>query len=663
MRNLNIILITLLFIVSVNVLSNDKQEIQSVQISSPVEYIPQAFDVIHYSAVLDFRKAPSKVMTGINKIKLFWTLPPADNLFYFHLRGLTVDSVKYNGLMAEFKVAEDESSPVYHYEVTPPSGAVQDTAIITVYYHGTMTNADKFGGVFSDNGILYSVGVGFRNNYVSTTQHWLACYDHPSDKATFDFSFITPRYLSVASNGILQSETDFIDGDSTYKLTKWASRHTIATNLMTFAVGDYIRLTDNNANYPIVIYCLQRDSAACRFVFKRVPEMIETYQNAYGKYVFDKVGYVITPLASGAMEHQTMITMNENHIRRMYADKDSFNTTAAHELSHHWFGNSVTPYDYRDAWFNEGFATFSESIWTEQVYGFNKYLSSISNRIDYYINYISVSEGLMSLYDFLRIPPSSNYPSTIYYKGAAVVAMLRYELGDELFFRAIKSYLDARAWGYMTAVKFENYLEDYTGRDLTWFFEQWVYRDSYPVIRVVVNKSKSQAEGYYKAKIHIYQVQPDKWGTFVNLPVEFIFSGLNGKRVSKVFRLQSRDEVFYIDSLPDFYAPIVNRGDSVRTLLKNAGVTTSVDYNDEDLNLEIYPNPTNDYLFLRLIDNTDISSITVIDVTGRIINRYSINDVLNNNLIKLDVRNLRTGTYFMTLETTKTVKTISFIKN
>jgi len=223
--------------------------------------------------------------------------------------------------------------------------------------------------------------------------------------------------------------------------------------------------------------------------------------------------------------------------------------------------------------------------------------------------------------------------------------------------------LNSHVWGNMTSVDFETFLENYTGKDLLWFFRQWIYGKGYPVIKVITYKSKSQTEGHYKAKIHISQVQNEKWGIFTNLPVEFVFAGLNGEKVSRVFRMNSRDEVFYIDSLPDFYAPLVNRGDSVRTLLKIEGITTRVEKTGDNFKMELYPNPANDFVFVRLKGVNEIMAIEIIDVTGRVISRYSIKDVCHNDMIKLDMRNLSAGAYFITFKTEEEIKTVNFIKN
>jgi len=633
-----------------------------VDISSPVNYIPQSFDVLHYSAFLDFRNAPSLDMIGRTDIKVLWIDNPSENLFYFHLRGLTVDSVKYNNELVEFKQNGQASSSTYHYSVSPPQGETADTVIITVYYHGIMTNADSFGGVFSDKDVLYSVGVGFRNNYVSSTQHWLACYDHPSDKATFDFTFITSKDISVASNGTLVSEEFFIDGNSELRRTKWADQKKIATNLMTFACADYVRITNEQSEYPIVIYCKQQDSIACEYVFRKIPDMVTAMQNRFGKYLFDKVGYVITPLSGGAMEHQTMITMNENQIRAMYQSRDTVNETAVHELSHHWFGNSVTPYDYRDAWFNEGFATFAANTWLEEQFDYDKYLDGISAQMDYYLNTAYINEGIFPLYDYPRESPSSNYPIAIYYKGCAVAAMLRYELGDDIFFKGLTKYLDSLGLGNMTTTGFVDFFEKYSGRELDWFFDQWIYGEGFPEIDITTYKRESSIEDFYQAEVHISQVQRTEWGFYKNLPIEIMFAGLDGRKVSKVLIMNEKEQVFVIDSLPDFHAPVINRGHTVRTLVKIKKSITSIEESQIENPVLLFPNPVENVLNIRLDNNKKYHRYIISDLKGQEIFETNIKTWQENNSMDIWIGSLAPGLYYITFFSEGSTETYNFLK-
>jgi aminopeptidase N len=637
----------------------------SVDISSPTLHLNQAFDVINYSADIDLRKAPSTEMTGISRIKVFWKDNPEVNLFYFHLRSLIVDSVFYNGFKVSTSAIETPVSPIFHYSMEPPPGSPQDTAVISVYYHGNMTaaNGDSFGGVFSQDSILYSIGVGLRNNYVSATEHWLACYDHPSDKATLDFRFITDNGFVVASNGLLKLEKTTIDSKD-YDVYHWKSDIQTATYLMTFACGKFKAVNFTGFYYPIVVYCRPGDTNAVKYTFQKVPEMVTAFQNRFGKYLFEKVGYVLTPMTGGAMEHQTMITMPELEIRKLFKSKDTVNITAAHELSHGWFGNSVTPYDFRDAWLNEGFAKFAETTWLEEVNGYNSYLTGITKAINNYIMTDMSNEGTFPLYDFPHNAPSSNYPFTIYDKGCVVTAMLRYYLGDDEFYSAMMNYLDYYAFRNSTTDSLEKYLEEFTGQNLSWFFDQWVYKKGFPIIDVQIYKSQSQVNGLFKAEIKITQVQPGDYGVYTNLPVEITFNPVNGAAKSVIYNMTNKEQTFYSDSLPDFISVLVNKGPTVRTLIKLKNLTTSL-HEKEDTAEEInfYPNPVTNIINLLIKGISHNLNYSIVNLDGTELLKGTIEaDDSGTITKKFIVEDFAVGNYYLKLEGNNFFRILNFIK-
>lgn len=645
----------------------DKKPIlpQAVDISSPTLYQDQAFDVINYSAEIDLRRAPSTEMNGISKIKIFWRDTPEINMFYFHLRSLIVDSVFYNETKVTAYPVESKASAIYHYNVEPPAGSAQDTAIIRVHYHGNMTAAegDDFGGVYSQDSILYAIGVGISNNYVSTTQHWLACYDHPSDKATLDFRFITDNGFVVASNGLLKQEKTKIDGKD-YDVYHWQSDMQTATNLMTFACGKFSAVNFYGFYYPIVVYCRPADTNAVKFTFKKIPEMVTAYQNRFGKYLFEKVGYVLTPMAGGAMEHQTMISMPEKQIRKSFQIDDSVNVTAAHELSHQWFGNSVTPYDYRDVWYNEGFARFSEALWLEELYGYESYLNGIGNFIKGYINSVIQSEGVFPLYDFTRVNPSSNYPLTIYNKGCAVAAMLRYYLGDDDFYSAMMNFQDYYAFRNCTTDSLKAYIEEFTGQNLGWFFDQWVYKKGFPELDVKILKTKASSFGICKAEIQLNQVQPSEYGFYTNLPVEVTFGLLNGSDTSIVLNMTKMNQSFFIDAIPDFNSITINKGPSVRSLLKLKSLITSVDKAEIDKdNINIYPNPVVNIINLGIKGISDKVDYSIVNIDGKVLLKGVI-AADNGEIVsqKFNVEGFSAGNYYIKLESKNYFRILNFIK-
>ncbi len=639
--------------------------LQSVEISSPTNYLEQAFDVINYSAVIDLRKAPSTEMIGISKIKILWKYNPDENLFYFHLRSLIVDSVFYNDSKVSATAVDIPESPVYHYNVEPPAGSPQDTAVISVFYHGNMTTAidDSFGGVFSQDSILYAIGVGIHNNYVSTTQHWLACFDHPSDKATLDFRFITDNGFVVASNGLVKLEKTTIDGKE-YEVYHWKSDIQTATYLMTFACGKFKTVNLGSSPNPMVVYCRPADTNSVKYTFQKLPEMLTSFQKRFGKFLFEKAGYVLTPMTGGAMEHQTMISMPEVEIRKLYQSKDMINKTAAHELSHSWFGNSVSPFDFRDAWLNEGFAKFAETTWLEDNYGYDSYLTGIGNAVNNYLVTDLYYEGAFPLYDFPHNSPSSNYPYTIYDKGCVVTAMLRYYLGDDKFYSAMLSYLDHYALSNSTTLTLEKYLNEFTGHDLGWFFNQWIYKKGFPIVDIKISKSKIQTNGLFNAEVNISQVQPLDYGIYTNLPVEITFSLANGTNKSVLFNMTGKDQIFYADSLPDFKLTTVNKGPTVRALLKLRNLTTSLEQSEDMVDeINFYPNPVTNIINLVIKGISHNLNYSIVNLDGAELSKGTI-EADDNGIIykKFFVEDYSIGNYYLRLDGKNYFRILNFIK-
>lgn len=560
----------------------------AVQISGPTSFEQQAFDVLHYDALVDLTAAPLKVMSGVCEIRLRWVLDPATSPFYFHLRDLTIDSIYYNGVLTTATASGDPSSPIYHYALTPPSSAkVGDSATVRIVYGGEMSDelgSGFWGGVSSTGGTLFAMGVGFLNNYVSTTQHWLPCYDHPSDKATFRGRFRVKSGKTVASNGLV---TITPESDTTV-IYDWRHNIACATYLLTFAVDDYVALDFPGETPPMVVYSRPADSASTRVTFKLLPAMVRGFEERFGTYPFEKVGYCNTPI--GAMEHQTMVSFPTSLSR----SRDTVNSTGAHELAHQWFGDLVSPLDFRHAWLNESFATFCESVWAEVLGGYAGYLKSIESEANAYLNSVATREGIIPLYDFPRTPPSSNYPSTIYQKGAVVVGMLRFELGDSIFYAGIHDFLTTYAYGVATTEQLRSKLEAHAGRSLQAFFDQWIYGKGWPMVSIASTR-QSLGNGLNRVRLTLTQTQPDAQPTFTNLPIEFGFRAENGAYTYRMVRMNSRSEVVELDSIPDYTTYTVNRGPSVRVLMKSVNIPASVEANGNQdsgaVTFIVRPNP------------------------------------------------------------------------
>jgi len=578
--------------------------------SLPLLYIDQPFDVLHYDAALDLSKAPAKSVVGLCTITVRWKDDPAGKFFYFHLKGLTVDSVFMNTARTTAVAGGITGTSISYFSVPASVGAkIGDTFKVVVYYSGTMNcetggSSGWCGGVTAQSGTLYALGVGFVADYISTTQHWLPCYDHPSDKATFHATFKAPRGKFAVSNGELTNVT----ADSTTITSEWTHAIPCATYLLTFAVDAYVPLEFGSQELPMTVYSKVTDTAATRKTFSLLPRMVRTFESKFGKYPFEKVGYVNTP--TGAMEHQTMISFPTF----LSQSGDTVNSTGAHELAHQWFGDEVSPEDFRSVWLTEAFATFSESVWEEELGGFAGYLKHQTSKVSGYFS-TTASEGVFPLYDFPRAKPSSNYPVTIYSKGAAVLGMLRYEVGDSLFYLGLQKYLSTYKYGAANTASFESVFQSVVGRDLTWFFDQWVHKKGWVKLTVQTKKTTTP-EGKQALRVHFVQSQPKDYGVYVNVPVEVGVKAKDGTMYYTICTLKGEDETFNLpDSIPSDYSSItINQGPSVRALIQVVSVTGATEVVEQERpELRIIPNPAGS--FLQLEYNAELSGTALLTIT------------------------------------------------
>jgi len=485
---------------------------------------------------------------------------------------------------------------------------------IEVHYSGTMTNeggAGAWGGVHYQDSILYALGVGFASPNVSATQHWLPCYDHPSDKATFHARFHVPdaQWL-VASNGVGEQVAIEPDGRATYE---WTETHPSATYLLTFAAGRYITQTAPGV-VPHIYYMRRRDSASAAIAFSRVPQMTETYARLFGGYPFAKVGYYASQL--GSMEHQGMIAIALREVQR----KDSANIVAAHELAHQWFGDCVTPLDFRYAWLSESFATFSESVWLEQLRGTSVYLSSVQSKARLYITQIAPLEGWFALEDFPRASPSSNYPATIYQKGAVVLAMARAIAGDTAFFAALRSYVQRNAYGNATTATFREAIRPALGDRTDAFFSEWVTGKGWALLDVEHNITDK--------RVSIRQVQPatQGWPIFTTLPLNVTYARRDGERSTIIdtimFCAADGSWTVTCDSLIG-----INTGTRSRVLasiVKSTVTSADEHHSSAHERYSVAPNPAADRVRIMRTSSQREARISIVSVDGRVVVRDRI---------------------------------------
>ncbi|MEH1766271.1 MAG: M1 family metallopeptidase [Nostoc sp.] len=315
------------------------------------------------------------------------------------------------------------------------------------------------------------------------SRFWFPCFDYPGQLSTSEIRVRVPNPLVAISNGELIDTTE--DGD--YKIYHWSQQQVHPTYLMTLAVGDFAEIRDEWKGKPVTYYVEKGREEDAKRSMEKTPRMIEFLSQKYGyPYPFPKYAQVcVDDFIFGGMENTSTTLLTDRCLLDERAALDNRNTEAlvVHELAHQWFGDLVVIKHWSHAWIKEGMASYSEVMWTEQEYSLpeaayyrlleaRRYLSEDSSR--YRRPMVThVYREAIELYD-----------RHIYEKGSCVYHMIRGQLGDELFWQAIQTFVQDNAHKTVETIDLLRAIEKATGRNLSFLFDQYVYRGGHPDFKV-----------------------------------------------------------------------------------------------------------------------------------------------------------------------------------
>ena len=370
------------------------------------------------------------------------------------------------------------------------------------------------------------------------THFWLPCYDFPDDKATPE-QFITVQKDELAVGNGEQLETaENADGTKTFHF-KMPVAHSIY--LTSFVVGNYIKVSDSYKNIPLGFYMYPGTEAFAQEKYDKTKEMMRVFEELTG-FAFPYNKYDQTIVAKfnfGGMENITATTMADTEIA-MNPD-NVVEDLVSHELAHSWFGDLVTCRNWAELWLNEGFATYMEAAYREKAYGRADYLRKVREDAAEFIANDAVNDNKHGLYNLLARPDDSIFDTTTYQKGGAVVHTLRETVGTENFWKAINVYLNRHKFQNVETGDLQRAMEEVSGKNLEWFFKQWVYGGGYPKLSVkqVYNPSSKQLN------LTVTQVQSaDKLTpeAFI-LPMEIEITTAKGTKTERI-EIKKREENF-----------------------------------------------------------------------------------------------------------------------
>jgi aminopeptidase N len=471
---------------------------------------------------------------------------------------------------------------------------------------------------------------------------WWPCKQDLNDKvSSIDVYITAPSQYTSVSNGL--EVTQVTTGNS--KTTHFHHGYAIPAYLIAIAVTNYQIFAQQAGiapnNFPIVNYLYPESYTTNVSLLAETLPIMNLFETLFETYPFHNEKYGHAQFGwGGGMEHTTVSFMGD------------FNRSLiAHELAHQWFGDKITCGTWKDIWLNEGFATYVASLAIENFDVSTNPLAFINEKANMINNITSLPNGAVYLTDAqaLNVNRIFDYRLT-YNKGAMVLNMLRFKLGDTLFFQGIKNYLaDTNlAYKYALTSNLQTHLEAVYGSSLTEFFNDWIYNQGYPRYAITAeNLSPGQA------KITVNQTTSDASVSFFEMPVPIRLTGAGGVFQDVTVNNITNGQQFTIA------VPFVVTGvqfDPKKDIISanNTATLATTDFNLEQA-MQIYPNPTSKSLSVDLPEGIEIESAVFYTVLGQKIYETTTEKTW-------DITSFASGIHFLNIKTNKGIKQFKFIK-
>jgi aminopeptidase N len=616
----------------------------------PISDNQKNYDVKYYRIELDIDTS-NKSFAGIVNISAKVVNNPIDNIeLDFTTKGTfdsslitnSVDSVIINNSKTNYSHKDSSLTInlIRRYNIN-------ENVNITVYYHS------KADGYYFMIWKKNEVSIPLENTVIWTlnepfgARFWYPCKDYPEDKAdSADIIITVPKGFIVASNGTLKDVKD----NNKKQTYFWRESYPIATYLISVTAYPY-QIYSNYYKYSptdsmeIRNYILPGSYNEFSKVFPLVPKMMKFFSDLYGEYPFirEKYAHAEVPWRVG-MEHQTCTSIG------LWDE-----SVVVHELAHSWFGDMITCKDFNNIWINEGFATYSEELYTEKTYGKEKFLQKIKAAMidaDY--------PGTVFKY---RVDRDANLFSfnLTYQKSSLVVHMLRHVVGDSVFFKILKELCKDTRYKYnvIDTKEFQQFCESVYKKDLGWFFHQWIYEEYNPVYQYRWSKTKDN--GMTNIKLSIDQIQT-KTNYIFKMPIDISFKSFGWDTTVVVYDSLKTQEFNF--ALPrDVDSVFLDKN---YWILKSNNLMIGINSTETHPAYSLsqnYPNPFNSSTRINfsLKENSWIT-VKIYDLLGReVMTPAAGNYKAGNHMLNINGNDLSSGIYFYRLTTDHFYDTKKFI--
>jgi aminopeptidase N len=379
---------------------------------------------------------------------------------------LTIERVTVNDAAAGFR----HDGKKLRIELPGGTAAAGSELMIAVGYRGTPRRGLYF--IAPDAAYPHKPVQVWSQGQDEDSRYWFPCFDAPHEKATSELTVTVPAHLFAVSNGVLVS--DHTDGDR--RTLHWRLDAPHSCYLVSLAIGDFATIETRWRDIPVVYYVERGREAAAERTLARTPEMLELLADRFGvPYPYPRYAQVfVADFIFGGMENTSATTLTDTALldERAALDHD-IDDLIAHELAHQWFGDLVTCRDWGEGWLNEGFATYSEYVWREHREGRDAADILLDEWAEQYFGEDSGRYRRTIATKYYE-EPTDIFDRHLYEKGGRVLHMLRHVIGDAAFWSTLTHYLTKHLHGVVESRDLARAVEEATGRNLDWFFSQWV---------------------------------------------------------------------------------------------------------------------------------------------------------------------------------------------
>lgn len=590
----------------------------------------QNYDVTYHKIELTVNPALVSGQMSGKVTTTFTALGNMTSVVFDFNDNLTVSSVKQGASNLTFSQNAEEL--IINLGATQMAGT---SATVEITYSGIPESDEDAYVRSTHNGspIIWTLSEPFG------ARDWWPCKQDLNDKAdSIDIYITAPQQYTAVANGLQMSATT----SGTSKTTHFHHGYPIPAYLVAFAVSNYATFTLQAGTapntFPIVNYVYPENLSSAQAEIQETVGIMDLFESLFETYPFSNEKYGHCQFGGGGgMEHTTVSFM------------DGFDRQLiAHELGHQWFGDKITCGSWKDIWLNEGFATYLAMLVYENMDGVDTFINYKGAVVEFIT---SQPGGAVYLTDAEALNSGRIFSSRLSYnKGAMVLEMLRWKLGDATFFQAIKNYLadPNLAYKYATTANLKSHLEAASGIDLTEFFNDWIYNQGYPSYNVTVQGTSGQVT------VTINQEQSHPSVSFFEMPVPIRFFGAAGQSLDVTLDNVSNGQQFTVD-VPFTIAGFLVDPD-VHLISQFNTATLGAAQFDELGSIRLYPNPTADVLQVSIPIGIELKSAVFHNILGQVV-------LTATSQTSWDVSDLAGGVHFLTLETDSGTRTLRFVKN